>query len=148
MAFTYDYPRPSLTVDCVIFAKDAHSEWNVLLIQRAHEPFAGKWAFPGGFVDEKESAEEAALRELKEETGVENLSFQQLHTFSKPGRDPRGWVVSVAFVTRIEMNGLKFQAADDASAADWVKVSEITEMAFDHIDILKRAVDQVESGWI
>ncbi len=142
MSHTYEYPRPALTVDCVIFGKDAQGEvLHVLLIERAHAPFAGKWAFPGGFVDAGETVEMAALRELKEETGVDTaLSAKLLGVYSKPGRDPRGWTVSVAFRAEVAMAACEVQAADDATRAEWVKIEDIAEMAFDHAEILRDAL--------
>ena len=139
MPYTYDYPRPAVTVDCVIFGKDESTDMKVLLIQRAHPPFEGKWAFPGGFIDENESAEKAAQRELEEETGVNNAEMVQFHTFSTPGRDPRGWTISVAYYAIVNIKDCKVQAADDASHADWVSLNEIHEMAFDHLHILEKA---------
>ena len=97
MAHTYDYPRPALTVDCIIFGLDASLVLKVLLIQRGHDPYEGKWALPGGFVDMNEDIKTAALRELEEETGVKDVYIEQLYTFGAPERDPRGRVVSVAY---------------------------------------------------
>ncbi|MDX2302695.1 MAG: NUDIX hydrolase [Microscillaceae bacterium] len=145
MAYTYDYPRPALTADCVIFGRDENEEkLKVLLIKRAYEPFQGHWAFPGGFVDENESVEQAAQRELMEETGVTNIAMQQLYAFSKPGRDPRGWVVTVAFFTVVHIADCKVQAGDDASQAEWVPLDEIQTMAFDHQEILKMALERIK----
>ncbi|TAF64479.1 MAG: NUDIX hydrolase [Cytophagales bacterium] len=138
MAYTYDYPRPALTVDCVIFAKD-NGTWKVLLIERKHEPFAGKWALPGGFVDENETVEQAAARELFEETHVQNVPIQQFSVFSAPQRDPRGWTVAVAHWAIVDIKDCKPQAGDDASAAEWVALDSISEMAFDHLLILEEA---------
>ena len=115
MAYTYDYPRPSLTVDCIIFGLDESSRLKVLLIQRANEPFKQHWALPGGFVDENETLEAAALRELKEETGVSDVFIEQLFTFGTPGRDPRGRVVTIAFYALINLGEHKIGADTDAA---------------------------------
>ena len=95
--YTYKYPRPALTVDCIIFGWDGTRDLKVLLIQRGNEPYKGQWAFPGGFVDMGEDLETAALRELEEETGMKDVFIEQLFTFGSPNRDPRGRVVSVAY---------------------------------------------------
>src|SRR5947208_577516 len=98
--YLYEYERPSLTVDVVIVAREPTPR--VLLIRRKHEPFAHAWALPGGFVDPGETLAAAAARELREETGVEGADLEQLAAFGDPGRDPRGWTVSVAFLARVE----------------------------------------------
>lgn len=135
-AFTYPYPRPSLTVDVALVTREPASR--VLLIQRKADPFAGKWALPGGFVDENEPLADAARRELKEETGVEQADLEQLHTFGDPGRDPRGWTVSVAYLALVTPDQLKPVAADDAAAVDWFPLADLPPLAFDHADILAR----------
>ena len=112
----------------------------VLLIERGKEPFKGFWAFPGGFVEEGESCEEAVLRELKEETGLVHSELVQIGAFSKPGRDPRGWIVSVAFAAWVEMKDLRPVAGDDARNVQWFPLSEIPLLAFDHTDVLERAI--------
>src|SRR5262249_33743790 len=94
--YTYEYPRPAVTVDIIVVTKERRPR--VLLIRRAHEPFAGAWAIPGGFVDMEEGLETAARRELMEETGLNVGDLEQLHTFGDPGRDPRGRVISVAYL--------------------------------------------------
>ncbi len=139
MTYTYPYPRPALTVDCIIFGRTADQEIKVLLIKRAKAPFQGLWALPGGFVDEQETVEIAAQRELAEETGVDQVVMEQLAVFSKPGRDPRGWTVSVAFYATVDMKDCQVQAADDAEHAEWVDLDAIQEMAFDHREILAKA---------
>jgi 8-oxo-dGTP diphosphatase len=139
MNYTYSYPRPALGTDVLLFSKE-NGATEVLLIERGHEPFAGYWAFPGGFVEEGESCEEAALRELKEETGVELHSIQQLHTFSKPDRDPRGWVVTVAFWAWVEKSNLRPLAGDDAKSVKWFPLNELPKLAFDHQEILDKAL--------
>ena len=95
--YCYKYPHPSVTTDCVIFCRDKE-EIKVLLIKRKNEPFKGKWAFPGGFLNPDETAKEGALRELKEETGLETKDIQQFHTFTRPDRDPRERVISIAYL--------------------------------------------------
>merc|ERR1711916_268875 len=87
MSYTYKYPRPGLTVDCVVFGLEEDT-LKVLLIQRGAEPFQGQWAFPGGFVEMDETLQEAARRELEEETGLRDVFLEQLHTFGRVDRPP------------------------------------------------------------
>jgi 8-oxo-dGTP diphosphatase len=137
MAHTYEYARPSVTVDIVVATREAQPR--VLLIRRKKEPFAGAWAIPGGFVDPGETLAAAAERELREETGVENVALEQLAAFGDPGRDPRGWTVSVAFLARVDPNTAA-TAADDAAALDWHPLDALPQaLAFDHDKILARA---------
>jgi 8-oxo-dGTP diphosphatase len=136
--YVYDYPRPSLTVDVVLVTRAAPPR--VLLIRRKHDPFAGAWALPGGFVDADEPLAAAALRELREETGVTGVDLEQLAAFGDPGRDPRGWTVSVAFLARVDADRVAPAAADDAAEADWHPLDAPPEpLAFDHAKILARA---------
>lgn len=130
----YDYPRPAVTVDVVIVTREARPR--VLLIRRKHKPFAGYWAIPGGFVDEGESLEAAARRELLEETGVKQATLEQLRTFGNPGRDPRGWTVSVVHLAEVELDEVKPRAADDAAEIGWHRLDNPPPMAFDHDKIL------------
>jgi 8-oxo-dGTP diphosphatase len=111
----------------------------VLLIQRKKDPFAGSWSLPGGFVEEDERISDAARRELVEETGVVVGDLEQLYTAGDPGRDPRGWTVSVAHLAQVDPNDLKPVAADDASAVGWFPLDELPALAFDHAMILARA---------
>ena len=143
MSYTYKYPRPSLTVDCIIFGLDDSSRLKVLLIQRANEPFIGAWALPGGFVDEDETLETAALRELKEETSVENVFIEQLFTFGDPGRDPRGRVVTVAYFALINLTQHRIAADTDAQDVKWFLLDELPELAFDHKIILDMAINRL-----
>lgn len=140
MPYTYEYPRPALTVDCVIFGYDAESQLKVLLIQRAHEPFKDQWALPGGFVDMDEDLETAALRELEEETGVRNVFIEQLYTFGAPQRDPRGRVVSVAYYALVNLLEHPVKAASDARNVQWFPVDSLPSLAFDHQRIVEVAI--------
>src|SRR5919206_327895 len=120
MSFSYEYERPALTVDCVIFGLDLEEEsLKVMLIERDLEPFAGVWAIPGGFVRQGETLEAAATRELLEETGITDVFLEQLYTFGDPGRDPRGWVVSVAYYALVSPEKHAVHAATDARQARW-----------------------------
>ena len=133
----YEYPRPALTVDVVLATREDRSR--VLLIRRKHDPFEGKWAIPGGFVDEGETLLEAAQRELREETSVKVTDLEQLYAAGDPGRDPRGWTVSVVFLGRVDAKTVKAKAGDDAAEVGWFLLDKLPEMAFDHQEILARA---------
>ena len=132
-----DYPRPSLTVDIVVL-KFIRQTLKVLLIQRKSEPFAGRFALPGGFVDEGEAPIDAARRELTEETLVSGLPLVEIGVFGAPGRDPRGWVVSNAYLGFVSSD-VEAQAGDDAASVGWHALSAPPEMAFDHGKILSAA---------
>ena len=123
---TYDdskYAKPSVTADMVIFARGSEAEHlEVLLIQRGRPPFRGQYALPGGFVNPDESMDDAAARELKEETGVDCGCLEQLRTFSTPGRDPRRWVITCAYLALVEKSEISVKAGDDAKAAEWFSV--------------------------
>ncbi len=140
MSYVYEYPRAALTADAVVIGV-AGVELSVLLIQRLREPFAGCWALPGGFFDmEDESVEHAAVRELQEETGLRGVSLEQLHTFSRKGRDPRGRTVSVACYGVVEQAAAQPVAADDATAVRWHLLSTLPPLAFDHAEVIQKAV--------
>lgn len=139
--FNYEYERPGLTVDCVIFGLDLESaSLKVMLIERDLEPFAGMWAIPGGFVRKGESLQAAAQRELKEETGIEDVFLEQLYSFGDPQRDPRGWVVSVAYYALVSPERHPALAATDARDARWFAVDRLPRLAFDHTEILAVAL--------
>jgi 8-oxo-dGTP diphosphatase len=135
--YCYDYPRPAVTVDVVLVTRDEPPR--VLLVRRKHEPFAGRWALPGGFVDMDETLEAGAVRELFEETQVRAEGLEQLHTFGDPGRDPRGRTVSVVYLGRVDAAAVRPQAADDAAEVGWHDLAKPPPLAFDHDKILECA---------
>src|SRR5262249_34876032 len=132
--YTYDYPRPMVTVDVAIVTTEA--DRRVLLIRRKNEPFAGRWAIPGGFIDMDEPLEEAARRELREETGVQRTRLEQLHTFGDLDRDPRGRVISVVYLAQVSGVRIRAKAGDDAAEVAWHSLSRPPQLAFDHAKIL------------
>jgi 8-oxo-dGTP diphosphatase len=139
--FTYDYPRPALTVDVAVVTLEPSPR--VLLIQRKRDPFAGAWALPGGFVEESEPLETAARRELREETGIEVVELEPLYTAGDPGRDPRGWTVSVCYLARVGAGTVTAVPADDAAAAEWFALATLPELAFDHAKLLGRVATRL-----
>ncbi|MDE6271704.1 MAG: NUDIX hydrolase [Muribaculaceae bacterium] len=136
--FSYKYPRPALTADCVIFGFDGES-LKILLIERALSPFLGMWALPGGFMRMDESIEECARRELLEETHIKDIFLEQFHCFSGVNRDPRGRIVTVAFIALVRPSDHEVMGGDDASKAVWFNADELPPLAFDHRDIVKAA---------
>ena len=144
MSFTYEFPRPALTVDTVIFGLDVDDkELRVLLIERGIAPFKGQWAIPGGFVKPGESIEAAARRELEEECGVKDVFLEQLYTFGSPDRDPREHVVTVSYYALVKINEHKLEAGTDASKAAWFSIGDVPHLAFDHDEILKVALTRL-----
>lgn len=136
--FCYPYPRPAVTVDVVIVTREPRPR--VLLIRRKHEPFTGHWAIPGGFVDMDEPLEDAARRELHEETGVRTRKLEQLGTFGDPERDPRGRTISVVYLAQVDAERIHPEANDDAAEVGWFLLSRPpAELAFDHAQILAAA---------
>jgi 8-oxo-dGTP diphosphatase len=142
MSFTYQYARPALAVDCVVFGLAEDLE--VLLIQRDLPPFQGQWALPGGFVRMDETLDEAARRELEEETGVTRVFLEQLYTFSAVDRDPRERVVSVAHYALVKLSDHRVKAATDARAAAWFPVKSPPRLAFDHDEVLRTALARLK----
>lgn len=138
--YCYRYPHPAVTTDCVVFGFDG-SELKVLLIKRGFEPYKGYWAFPGGFLNPDESAEEGALRELKEETGFTAEYIEQFHTYSNPDRDPRERVITIAYLALVKIG--EVVGGDDAAEADWFAVSNLPQLAFDHDVILRDATERL-----
>lgn len=143
--YTYEYPRPAVTADMVVFTFQ-ENELHVLLVQRKHDPFAGEWALPGGFVEIDEDLDDAALRELREETGVSDVYFEQLYTFGQPDRDPRGRVITVAYLALLSRDQAALQqmrAGDDAGDARWWNIYTLPALAFDHARILEYALQRL-----
>jgi 8-oxo-dGTP diphosphatase len=132
--FCYEYPRPAVTVDTVVVTRERRPR--VLLVRRKHDPFAGMWALPGGFVDQAEGLETAARRELAEETGVRVVKMEQLQSFGDPGRDPRGPTISVVFLARVSTPVRDPEGGDDAAEARWHPLHRLPPLAFDHAKIL------------
>ncbi len=143
--YVYKYPRPAVTVDMVVFTFQ-EAELRVLLIQRKNDPFGGAWALPGGFVDMDETLEEAATRELAEETGITDLYLEQLYTFGEPDRDPRGRVITVAYFMLLSLEQADQQtvcAGDDAGDARWWNIYALPKLAFDHQRIIEYALQRL-----
>lgn len=138
MMYQYKYPHPAMTADCVVFGFDG-KQLHVLLIERGLEPYMGSWALPGGFMKIDETVEQCALRELKEETGVEDIYLEQFHVFSAVGRDPRERVVTVAFLALVRKSDFRLIAGDDAAGASWFELGKLPPLAFDHHDIIDMA---------
>ena len=141
--YCYKYPHPAVTADCIVFNKEGNKIF-ILLIQRKNEPYKDCWAFPGGFINMDESAEDAAIRELKEETGLEVSEIEQLKAFSNPNRDPRERVITIAFIAESRIKDVK--GGDDAKDAKWFDISVLPPLAFDHELILKEALERINRG--
>lgn len=138
--YSYRYPHPAVTTDCVIITFH-EGKLKILLIKRGIEPYKGEWALPGGFLRMDESAEECAHRELREETGVTGCHIKQFHTFSRPDRDPRERVVTIAFYALVKWQ--EARGADDAEYADWIPMDHLPPLAFDHAEIVKKAMEAI-----
>lgn len=135
--YFYKYPRPAVTADSVVFTKE--TEPNVLLIERGEDPFKGCWAFPGGFLNMDETTEQCAIRELEEETGIKIQELQQIGSYSKVDRDPRGRTITVAYLAVID-SPCEVKAQDDAAKAQWFPLDALPNLAFDHNDIMRDAI--------
>ena len=136
MEYSYKYPRPSVTADCIVMTNEPLPK--VLLIQRGAEPFKGSWAFPGGFMNMDETTEQCAIRELEEETGLKVTTVHQIGAYSKVGRDPRGRTITVAYLAIID-SPMEVKGQDDAAKAAWFELTDLPHLAFDHYDIIKDA---------
>ncbi len=144
MSYTYRYPRPAMTADTIVLCS-REGEWYVLLIQRAREPFKGKWALPGGFMEEDERLEETARRELQEETGIVAEKMEFAGIFDRPDRDPRGRTVTAVYVTNTEECSDP-HAGDDASHAAWHPLDKLPPLAFDHEEIINSILGRTKDA--
>lgn len=143
--YIYDWPRPMVTVDAVVFGF-FRNRAKLLLINREREPFKGKWALPGGYVEIDEELEDAAARELAEETGLVNIRLEQMHTFGRCGRDPRGRQITIAFMGIATKGQTKIKAGDDAREARWFDIEKLPkDLAFDHNEVVRFAVDKLKT---
>ena len=138
MTYTYKYPRPAVTADCVVITKEAMPR--VLLVQRGIEPFKDCWAFPSGFMNMGETTEQCAIRELEEETGLQITELHQIGAYSKVDRDPRGRTITVAYLAIID-EPIAVTGLDDAAKAEWWPVNALPPLAFDHEDIMQDALE-------
>ena len=137
MAYTYKYPRPAVTADCIVITKEENAK--VLLIQRGNEPDKGTWAFPGGFMNMDETTEQCAIRELEEETGLKVKDVHQIGAYSKVDRDPRGRTITVAYLAIID-KPISVVGQDDAAKAEWWPISALPQLPFDHNEIMADAI--------
>lgn len=141
--YVYDWPRPMVTVDAVVFTK-TDDKTKVLLINRGKEPFKGKWALPGGFIDMDEELEDAVVRELEEETGLTGVQLEQMRAFGTVGRDPRGRQISIAFMGIATKGQDMIKAGDDAAKVQWFDIENLPkDMAFDHNDVVRFAIKKL-----
>ncbi len=142
--FTYDYPRPAVSVDIAVFHAEKRGPTKLLLIKRLRDPFAEHWALPGGFLDMDETLEEAAVRELREETQVQANRLEPIGAFSRVDRDPRGRVISFGFLAVLpDAPTPEAVAGDDAKDAAWFPLDALPPLAFDHAQIVEQAVQQL-----
>lgn len=148
MEYTYKYPRPAVTADCVVMTrkrlrvgddKSGIAVPQVLLIERGADPYKGCWAFPGGFMNMDETTEECAIRELEEETGMKVKDLQQIGAYSKVDRDPRGRTITVAYLAVIDAP-IAVTGQDDAAKAQWWPIDALPPLAFDHEEIMRDAI--------
>lgn len=144
MPYAYEYPRPMVTVDAIVVRPGGGSGaggagGEILLVRRGREPFRGMWALPGGFVELDEDLPDAARRELLEETGLDVDTLEQFRTFGKPGRDPRGRQITVAYIAEVSREIPPPRAGDDAREAKWFPLEALPALAFDHAEVLAEA---------
>lgn len=142
--YIYEWPRPMVTVDAVIFNR-SQGRIAILLINRKNDPYKGYWAFPGGFVEMDEELDDAAARELAEETNLKGVDLEQMHTFGKVGRDPRGRQITIVFIGFTDENNANIRAGDDAAQARWFDIHDLPQnMAFDHDEVAEFAIKKLK----
>jgi 8-oxo-dGTP diphosphatase len=141
MNYCYEYPRPAVTADILILKKSGAQQL-ILLIERKHPPFEGMWALPGGFLEMDETLEEAALRELQEETGITGVELKQFHTFSKVDRDPRHRTITTVFLGHAKEETSDPVAGDDAANVKWFALGELPPLAFDHQEVMDKLMQE------
>ena len=137
MEYTYKYPRPAVTADCVVIANEKTPK--VLLVKRGKEPYKDRWAFPGGFMNMDETTEVCAFRELMEETGLKVDELKEIGSYSKVDRDPRGRTITVAYLAIVD-KATKVHGQDDAAKAEWWPINALPPLAFDHEEIMLDAI--------
>ena len=138
MSYTYPYPRPAVAADAVILSQQ-NGEWEVLLIQRKNEPFKDQWALPGGFLDKNEDPDHAVHRELQEETSLTDITLEPISFWGRPGRDPRGHIISLVYRGIISKDDHQPVASDDAKALSWFALKNLPVLAFDHKTVITDA---------
>jgi len=142
--YVYDWPRPMVSVDAVVFGFFG-GKGKLLLVNRKHEPFKGKWALPGGYVEIDEELEDAVVRELAEETGLAGVALEQMHAFGRCGRDPRGRQITIAFMGIAAEGRRKIQAGSDAEEVRWFDIEKLPkDLAFDHNEVAKFAIGELK----
>lgn len=148
MPYTYDYPRPMLTVD-IFLLRLKHDRLEVLLIQRKNDPFKGRWALPGGYVEIEEPLEAAAKRELSEETGIKDIPLRKINVFGEPGRDPRGRTITIVYLGVVPLEFReRAKAGDDAIASQWYHINNLPDLAFDHTRIVTACYDNFRNNFL
>jgi 8-oxo-dGTP diphosphatase len=141
--YIYEWPRPMVAADAAVF-RFLKGKAQLLLVERGNEPFRGKWCLPGGFVNIDEELEDAVARELAEETGLAGVRLEQVNTFGKCGRDPRGRVITVTYIGIVENDKPEVEAGDDAAQAQWFDIDKLPmDLAFDHKDVTRFVIKKL-----